>query len=565
VNYNEKNNINIWNCNNGGIDINYLIYLLNKENKTKLSNVEKYKVFRPISDTSKASNTKTFISKYLTITENEFNNNSTIIIKSCTGTGKTTATARAIKLHSSTSKPKKVLSIVSKQKLASQHIKSFNDAGIELTSYKDDDKRIKSDNMVVCINSIMILKDIPVEEFKNYIVYIDEISSFTTDITHNSTLQNNLKLCYSILMRIIKHAHKVILSDANINDSAFQIIHSRINDPTIFINNDYKKYFGVNAVRHRNESNFLKQMIENVKNSKYFLAASDSCEKITKLYHKCLSEAKPEDRDKFILITSESKFELYDASVQFKDKFVFYSPSIIFGVDFSIDVFQDVFIYNEGGTISPASIFQQTTRTRNILKLYYYSEVKCCEPKFESLSDCKEFYRNISTTSKELNAVCIYLDENDDDKLIENTFFELFCYNAYMFDIYRTNPTIHFEEILRDNGFEIETIGVKQKISKSERDEMSQIINDIKEETFNQLITVGYTSDESLVGNIEFLNLPIDDIQLMIKHKELLLNKFNIDEHFNIIRLLKDENFINAKIEKLEFNSFNIVNLNSSY
>ena len=49
----------------------------------------------------------------------------------------------------------------------------------------------------------MIFKDLQDHEFSNYIVYIDEISSFLSDVTHNETLRGKLKLFYQILMKIM--------------------------------------------------------------------------------------------------------------------------------------------------------------------------------------------------------------------------------------------------------------------------------------------------------------------------------------------------------------------------
>ena len=42
------------------------------------------------------------------------------------------------------------------------------------------------------------------------------------------------------------------------------------------------------------------------------------------------------------------KLEIKNASEQFKNKFVFYSPSITTGIDFCIEDKQDVFIYING-------------------------------------------------------------------------------------------------------------------------------------------------------------------------------------------------------------------------
>jgi len=87
------------------------------------------------------------------------------------------------------------------------------------------------------------------------------------------------------------------------------------------------------------------------------------------MYNECI---KLYDKDNFILITSKTKYIVNDAIKEFKDKFVFYSPCITFGVDFSIEEKQDVFIYITGKSLMPDGCFQQTTRTRNIDKLYYY-------------------------------------------------------------------------------------------------------------------------------------------------------------------------------------------------
>ena len=134
---------------------------------------------------------------------------------------------------------------------------------------------------------------------------------------------------------------------------------------------------------------------------------------VTILYNEMQKHAKDEDKDNFILITSKSKFNILDASEQFKNKFVFYSPSIIFGVDFSIDDAQDVFVYNLGRTLDPASLFQQTTRTRNINNLYYYSEIKEQNANYKTFNDCLKFHKQISTTSKQINEVCLFLDDAD--------------------------------------------------------------------------------------------------------------------------------------------------------
>ena len=456
-NYNQEQNLLIWNSlNNPIFDINYIT------NKLKMKPINRYKSYNML--TSNNLNTRIMNEPYIDLTLDEFIHYNTIVMKSTTGTGKTTTTAKGVNEYLQTNRKTKVLSIISKKSLCDQHISSFKKAGVHLTSYLDKDKQLQHNNIVVCINSIMILSKMPDIEFSKYIVYIDEISSFLNDVTHNETLRGKLKICYQVLMRIIKNCHKLIVSDAKITDNVFNFLRTR-NDTNIFyLENTYKKYQDVPAVRIRDEQLFLDKLIDHVKENDYFLCASDSCTEISKFYLECKKHYLDDDiEDKFILITANNPYPISDASIQFKDKFVFYSPTIIFGVDFSIEDSQDVFIYNKGLTLDPSSIYQQTTRTRNIKTLFYYSELKSKLPKYDSLNECKSIYDNICQTSEQINDVCVYLDENDNEKIIKNTFFDLFVYNEYVNDIYETNKTSHYQNILRENGFIISNMGEVKK------------------------------------------------------------------------------------------------------
>jgi len=124
------------------------------------------------------------------------------------------------------------------------------------------------------------------------------------------------------------------------------------------------------------------------------------------LYNDCIKNVTEQDKDKFIIISVNHKLEIKNASEQFKNKFVFYSPSITTGIDFSIEDKQDVFIYINGQSIDPTQAFQQTTRCRNINKLFYYSESKSNEPKYNSVEEVEKLYSEFIETSEKLNEVC---------------------------------------------------------------------------------------------------------------------------------------------------------------
>ena len=560
--YDYGQNMLIWNNMTTTYDINYLTHVL------KMEPIARYKKYHYLIKPS--TNNRQIKSKYIQLAVDELTTSDTIIMKSCTGTGKTTTTAHAIRAYNiSLKKPKRILSIISKKSLAKQHEKSFSDVGINLTNYLDKNKKLANDNIVCCVNSIMLFKDIPEHDFSNYIVYIDEISSFLSDITHNETLRGKLKLCYQILMRIVKNCHKLILSDAKITDNVFNFIKTReiTKNKTISIENEFKKYLDVPAIRVRDEQLYLDTMIEHVETNNYFLCASDSCKTITKFYTECRKYYKDIDiDDKFILITANNYFDITNASEQFVNKFVFYSPSIIFGVDFSIEQSQDVFVYNKGRTLDPSSIFQQTTRTRNIRNLYYYSELANADPQYESLEQCRQYFANISITSEEINEVCGQFDETDNEVIVKNTFFELFTYNEFVADLYQTNKTAHYENILKSNGFLLSAIGQNKKISKEKNEELNQPLLEITENAFNLLLETGHTDDANLKTNLLMLGMEaITDSEIITAYKAQITDKYKFDEHLNITRCLKEEEYIQQKIFDLERDNYNITNITSTY
>lgn len=561
--YNYENNVKLWNYNKGFIDINYLIKRINKEQKSNLSIIERVKL---LSENIIDNNIKniSFNKEFIDIDNNIFNLYDTIIIQSDTGTGKTTHIAKQLNRYiKNTNNKYQIISIVNLINLANQQLKTFNDADIKLISYKDENKNINNDHIVICINSLLIFNYMSDDFFKDKILYIDEINSFLENLTMNDLLNKNIKIIYEILIKIIKKSHKIIFSDAHIKNNVFDFIKFRNNDTKIFIKNEYNKYKNINAICVKDENLFINKLLDSIKNNNLFLFGCDSCSVITKLYYKCIKEYKNKEKD-FILITSENPFILTDANKQFKNKWVFYSPSIITGVDFSIDVKQDHFIYVKGNTINPTSIYQQSTRNRNINNLYYYFESKQHDFIYNSLEDVKTFYKNMIKTNDLINNVCRQFNENDDTYIIENTFFNLFCFNEYNNDCYNTNKKSHFENILINKGFILKTEGDNIKISNDTNKELNILINSVdiikeylNDTNDNKSLNIKY---EQLCNSIQFFNLKEDDLLL---YKGILTDKFERLHYFNFIKMLQTDDKIDTNIRELNNSSYEIKLINT--
>ncbi len=170
-----------------------------------------------------------------------------------------------------------------------------------------------------------------------------------------------------------------------------------------------------------------------------------------------------------MLVTADTDVCIKNAVEELKDNFVFFSPKITFGVDFSVEAPQDMFMYIKGNSTNPAGMFQQATRTRNIKMLFFHGECGNQESQCDSL---EEVYQNIESClsmSKALATLCTYIEEIDDMQFAYKTFFKMFCYTEFANDVLATNKINNFEHILQQNGFDLSTAGTPRNLSKEDK------------------------------------------------------------------------------------------------
>ena len=571
--YNQQKNADQWNYNKGFIDINYLIWALNK-NGAKLEYVSRFKPYTPItrdiSNIKQVSFNKGFVSEGLSY--DTFEKHETIIIKSCTGTGKTTAVAKHAKQYMTPET--KFLSITTRTSLSDQHEASFEQLGMK--NYQDVRANLQdAESLTVCLNSLAKLDDLEDEELANYIVYVDEVSSFL-EFTHNDTLDSVLKRVFVLLTRFARCAGKLIVSDALISDNTFEFLKHRDATKTVMLTNMFQKFLDVPAVRVRSEPAFLEKLVEHCNTDKPFLFGCDSCDVVTKFYHRCIDRLTDQNlKDKFLLITADTATRIKNASTEFKDKFVFFSPKITFGVDFSVEVPQDMFIYVKGNSIQPSGVFQQATRTRNIQNLYYYGECGNDASHYDTLEEAKQNIETCASVCKSLaspkgvlGTACTYIDENDELKFVHNTFFNLYCYNEFVKDVYASNKMKHFELILEQNGFDITVEGEPQTLSKQEKQVQRDIVEEIAEELFEDFLTttdITLPKFEALLKNIGYLHLDPTDRETLQKFKKTVMSKYQVQEHDATIRLLKCTEHIDDHLAALTAQSMDAKLLTNGY
>ena len=130
----------------------------------------------------------------------------------------------------------------------------------------------------------------------------------------------------------------------------------------------------------------------------------------------------------------------------------------------------------------------------------------------------------------------------------------MFIYNEYTADIMQTNKLRHLKNILTDRGFNIIEHAETAAILDKQTAELSKELKDDYNETiFNEYIELIKNNEEiitdkydNIISNINILKIP-NDTELLLNYKDILTNKYKLSEHFNILRLLKTDIFINLK------------------
>jgi hypothetical protein len=209
--------------------------------------IAKYKIYNPITQNISNIEKLDMHHKHVfdekaqasTLNYDTFVKHDTVIIKSCTGTGKTTAVARHAKRYIEQNPKTKLLTITTRTTLSDQHQLSFSETNMK--HYKTTKGPLhREKSLTICINSLRKINLLEASGLNDYIVYIDEVASFL-ELTHNETIDATLKETFYYVANIVKHAKKVIVSDALINDNVFYFLRRRPPAKTIFVENSFNK------------------------------------------------------------------------------------------------------------------------------------------------------------------------------------------------------------------------------------------------------------------------------------------------------------------------------------
>lgn len=508
-----------------------------------------------------------------------------ILIKSATGTGKTQCTSELItKIRGEYNY--KVLSIVSRISLAEQHKTNFEKIGI--VSYQDIEPKDygKYKNLVIQIDSIVHLK---VEWLKNTIVYLDEINSLLDYVLNSSTLVNKRLDVYNKLCMIVKSASYVIGVDADLSDIVTMFFKNLKIKPYI-IHNTFKNAKG-NVTQYLCEHKLIADMKAKLKRGEKFICCFDSLRYqeivVEELRQYCKRMKLDREKD-FLMYSSKDGDDasLKDVKESWDDKYVFYTPKIVYGVDFVPKQAMPVYAFFKCTSINPLAFSQMVSRCRKISHLRYFIEERNHNLQFTCAEDIKDHYKDVLTyindftkaieendkkkkpKKKKYGAVTYYdYDLNTGDIVnLASTFDDMFWKQQYYNGVMRSAMNYHFQSILKEKGYNISVNEMKgqHKINFNElkediKEATGETIKTIIEESDDDELTAGQKKIKASIekrANILHINIDND------KYNEELTDDRQFVTHLNICALLNTKH--DDKLYQKMFEDFGVQNITSN-
>ena len=528
--YNADNNEKFWDKVKSRTEkgIFYFEHLVKQAGKQEYINFIKYKAI---------PQTKTQADKIINLEKLgyglEITTKKDMIIKSDTGTGKTTLFKNYIKKTG-----KNFISIVSRRSLAMEQYNDFTKISENVLYYEHQKKPVAdAGDMVICIDSLLKIQS---WNFENYIIFLDEFDSIIKYLLTSPTLADRRTELFLLLVNdIFMNAESIIMADADISDITHKFIKyikkfresQGIKRDFQYIKNTYTH----NKNTPSNEFFSSEKLFTKAKKTDKYIFATDSKEQAINIYKQLHTEEKP-----VLLLIAEDNIsvekEIFPKLSEHPR--IIFSPKIIYGLDsdgFGIEKEpRAVFAYYKEHTISPSNMLQQINRERRITELNYMFEKKeFKESEYITLNDMKE------DIIKD-NAFALKSFEMEETH-INKMFVDLLTDYTYILDCYNSNKYTHFKILLKERGF-IDTHDKReQNIDNKliEQNKKKKNVKQYKKDTWNTADALNSRLNE---GTLKIFNTK--DINT---HKELFLDAGATDRYLLTKKIYIDSDLKTAR------------------
>ncbi len=479
-----------------------------------------------------------------------------VVIKSDTGTGKTTLMKRELQ-----SSNQKFISIVSRISLGREQYDNFNHYGINVKFYGIEYGK-KNDSMISTIDSILSCQNI-LPDIKNYTIFIDEFNSVLEYIFQADTCLGKLRAkCWQILIYMIKNCKNFVCVDADISDICIDFLNDT-GRSFQYIKNEYKHNKGVKAEEIEDDKAMMTEMIKTIKEDGKLILACDSKREAEYFWIKLGLDK----IDSAKLLTGAT--DRLDQQTLDDFEIVIFSPAVIYGLDSTMN--RKVFCYYKEHTISPTNMLQQIARCRDIEKLYYcFGTKKFTESDYVDFKHCEELLKEKKEwADNQFGAI------EDDEIKRQDLFNKLYVKYKYKIDCFNTNKYVWVKKLLLDRGFEMEKILYKkvEEVSPAELKAKKEEIEKFKLEKFDPQNEKVQDFNEKYLGKLsddqlwKIVDLFIKDDLMhgffgLKKYMEQGLSSFDFSEEngFSNITMKDFKKEISEK-DLLSYSEYNYQNL----
>lgn len=457
-----------------------------------------------------------------------------LVVRSDTGTGKTTAMKKYLTISG-----KRFVSTVSRISLGKEQSKVFKSAGIECDYWSDlqeemDNRNqgayyydefmkwddMEGNNLVITIDSLCKLADWT--DFYGYTIYLDEFNSLVEYFITCGNMGNKRVMIYKILKKILKEAELVVCTDADISDNSLLLL-KLWNVDYKYVNNEYNHNAGVKATEIPDFDDFMNKLNKTPK----WLCCADS-----KTMVDIMAKMSKDKAKEVKCYTSDYTGDIdLDA-----DDCILFSPKIVYGLDSVME--RPVFCYYKCHTITPAAMVQQICRNRNITDIFFHFNSQGKTVRSYKYHDIEEAKEDILMRDKYGNSLFTIIDKDMAEEYVN-----LLARFEYNYDCYNTNKVAHFLNILQGRG-----VVINRKFMESEDGDIAKECKEMKELKGAEVkkFSADYAAEYILSINEELVELDEeieilkdklgketdkenkerieDDLQYTIKQKEDLLN-----------------------------------------
>lgn len=395
-----------------------------------------------------------------------------LVVRSDTGTGKTTAMKKYMKNQGCM-----FLSIVSRISLGKEQNKVFQEGGLECDYWeniqKDMDEQncgayyyeefmrwsdMEGRNICITIDSLIKLADFT--DFSGYTLYLDEFNSLVEYFITCGNMNQKRVQIYKLLCKIMRQCEAIVCTDADISDNCLLML-KQWKVQYKYVNNTYKHNNNIKAT----ELHKFDDLIDELKKNDTWMCCADSKTMVD------IMERMGKDEN----IKSFTSDYSGDIDLDAHKKVIF-SPKIVYGLDSVME--RPVFCYYKCHTITPAAMVQQICRNRNITELFYHfakEGKRCSSYKYHNIEECK---MDITGRDKYGASTFKVLDGDEPEEYVN-----LLAGFLYNYDCYDTNKFAHFINIIRSRGFITERKFQKTEDSK----DIGKEIKEMKKEKAEEL------------------------------------------------------------------------------